>query len=243
MKLGKKAARTDANRLRLANYLPKLTAAPADTDWTLKVPVWGEMLNRDIGDCVFAGGGHAVQTWTAAQGTERTPPDDQIQGYYEGWAGYRPSDHSTDQGYVEVDFLNNWRRFGYCGAILDGYADPDWRNVEHIKLSVALFGGVYIGVQLPQSAMDQFSSGQPWTMTGDSRVVGGHALWIPAYDQDWLYPITWGRKQPMSWDCLAAWCDECHTLRSPLFLDSQGKPACDIDLEAWDADLALLVSS
>ena len=97
MKLGKKAARTDANRLRLANYLPKLAAAPTEADWTLKVSVFGSMLNDVIGDCVVAGGGHAVQTWTAAQGTERTPPDDQIQGYYEGWAGYSPSNPSSDQ--------------------------------------------------------------------------------------------------------------------------------------------------
>lgn len=242
MRLGKKPARIDANRLKLRNYLPTALPVPASADWTLKVPTWGMMLNDLEGDCVFAGGGHAVQTWTAAQGVDRTPPDYQVQYYYEQWAGYDPARPSTDQGYIEIDFLNNWRKFGYCGAILDGYADPDWRNIEHIKLSIALFGGVYIGVQLPQSAMDQFSAGQPWTMTGDTRVVGGHALWAPAYDQEWIYPITWGKKQPMAWDCLASWADEAHTLRSPLFLNAQGEAASRIDLKAWDADLSLIIS-
>ena len=241
MRLGKQPAKNDPRTLRLAKYLPaSLPAAPRAADWTAKVTVWGSMMNDIIGDCVFAGGGHAVQTWTAYEGIERVPSDMQVQGYYESWAGYDPSSPATDQGYVELDFLNKWRKLGYCGAILDGYADPDWHNAEHVKISIALFGGIYIGVQLPQSAMDQFSAGQPWTMTGDRRVVGGHALWVPAYDRDWLYAVTWGKKQPMAWDCLAAWCDEAHTLRSPLFLNAYGVSASSIKLDNWDADLALL---
>ena len=240
MRLGKQPPRIDAKRLKLRNYLPTRLVVPPSADWTQRVTIWGSMLNNDLGDCVFAGGGHAIQTWTAAQGLVRTPPDEQIQSYYEGWAGYKPGDPSTDQGYVEVDFLNNWRTFEYCGAILDGYADADWNNLDHIKLSIALFGGVYIGVQLPESAMEQFQNGEPFTLSGDRHVVGGHALWIPGYDADWLYPVTWGRKQRMSWDCLAAWCDEAHTLRSPLFLDAHGVSASQVDLAAWDADLAAL---
>lgn len=236
MKLGKLPAKNDHRTLRLSTYL-RATSTPTAVDWTTKVTAWGAMLNDRLGDCVFAGGGHAIQTWTAAEGVERTPPDRVVQSYYEQWAGYEPGNPSTDSGYFEVDFLNRWRALGFCGAILDGYADPDWTNVDHVKLSIALFGGLYIGVQLPQSAMDQFSAGGPWTNTGDTRIAGGHALWIPAYDENWLYPITWGKKQPMAWNCLS-WCDEAHALRSPLFLNAHGVSASQVDLATWDADLA-----
>jgi hypothetical protein len=241
MKLGKKPARIDANRLMLAKYLPAaLPPAPAEADWTGGITDFGMMLNDNEGDCVFAAGGHAIQTWTKVLGVQRTPTDDQIQSYYEGWAGYRPGDPSTDDGYVIVDFLNKWRSFGYCGAILDGYADPDWNNLDHIKLSIALFGGVCIGVQIAQREMDQWNAGEPWIST--QRGSEGHALWLPKYDGQWLYCVTWGRLQPMSPDFFVSHCDEAHTLRSPLFLNAQGEAASNVDLAAWDADLELISS-
>jgi len=123
-------------------------------------------------------------------------------------------------------------------AILDGYADPDWNNLDHIRLSIALFGGVYIGVQISQRELDQWRAGEPWTST--ERGSEGHALWVPKYDGEWLYCVTWGTLQPMSPDFFTAHCDEAHTLRSPLFLDAQGEAASQIDLEAWDTDLAIL---
>jgi len=44
----------------------------------------------------------------------------------------------------------------------------------------------------------------------------------------------------MAWSALAKYADEAHTLRSPLFLNAQGEAASNVDLAAWDADLALL---
>jgi len=241
MKLGKQPARIDANRLMLKNYLPSvLPPAPAEVDWTHGLADFGMMLNDLEGDCVFAAGGHATQTWTAAQGIVRTPPDDQIQGYYEGWAGFRPNDPSTDQGYIIVDFLNNWRRFGYCGALLDGYADPDWRNLEHVKLSIALFGGVDIGLQLPLA----WQQADLWDIVGGSEGApgswGGHSVWVPKYNATGPVCVTWGSLKQMTWDAFVHYCDEAHTLRSPLFLNVKGQAASNVDLEAWDAELALL---
>ena len=242
MKLGKLPARNDPRTLKLSKYLRAIAPAPPAVDWTTKIAAWGAMLNDSTGDCVFAAAGHATQTWTAAQGIERTPPDSQILSYYEQWAGYNPSDPSTDQGAVELDFLNRWRRDGFCGAILSAYADPDPKNIEHIKQSIALFGGVYVGVQLPNSALDQFNAGEPWTIAGDGTIAGGHALWLPKYDSQWLYCVTWGKLQPMAYGFFENCCDEAHALCSPEFLNAQGVSASRVDFAAWDADLEQVVS-
>lgn len=198
------------------------------------------MLNDREGDCVFAAGAHAIQTWSAAEGVRRTPPDDQIQSYYEGWANFRPGDPSTDQGYVIVDFLNRWRMFGYCGALLDGYADPDWRNFEHVKQSVALFGGVNLGLQLPMA----WREAEIWDVEsgpdGAAGSWGGHSVWAPKYNATGPVCVTWGALKQITWAALAQYCDEAHTLRSPLFLDAQGTSASQIDLEQWNADLTLI---
>jgi hypothetical protein len=237
MKLGKKPARIDGNRLKLAKYLPALPSAPAEADWTGGITDFGMMLNDSEGDCVFAAGGHAIQTWTKVLGVQRTPDDDQIQSYYEGWAGYRPSDPSTDDGYVIVDFLNKWRTFGYCGALLDGYADPDWRDVEHIKASIWLFGGVDLGLQLPVAWQQDDVWDAVGGSDGEAGSWGGHSVWTPAYSPTGPICVTWGALKQMTWAGLAKYGDEAHTLRSPLFLNAQGEAASKVDLAAWDADL------
>ncbi|HEV2521076.1 MAG TPA: hypothetical protein VGT24_01735 [Candidatus Acidoferrales bacterium] len=240
-RLGKQPARIDAKRLKLARYLPaSLPPAPESCDWTGKVAQFGMMLNDREGDCVFAAGAHAIQTWSAAEGVRRTPPDDQIQSYYEGWAGYRPSISSTDQGYVIVEFLNRWRMFGYCGALLDGYADPDWTNTEHIKLSIALFGGVNLGLQLPLAWRDATVWDIERGPDGAAGSWGGHSSWCPAYNATGPICVTWGSLKQITWAGLTAYCDEAHVLRSPLFLNSQGLSASNVNFPLWDADLLLI---
>lgn len=240
-KLGKGPPRLDAKRLKLARYLPAaLPAAPESCDWTHGMTDFGMMLNDSEGDCVFAAGAHAIQTWTAAMGILRTAPDDQIQSYYEGWAGFRPGNPSTDNGYEIVSFLNKWRIFGYCGALLDGYADPDWTNTEHIKLSIALFGGVDIGLQLPLAWQDATVWDIERGSDGAAGSWGGHSIWVPAYNATGPICVTWGALKQITWAGFAAYCDEAHTLRSPLFLDAHGLSASQVDLETWDADLLLL---
>ena len=241
MKLGKRPARIDTNRLKLAKYLPaSLPEPPESVDWTHGITDFGMMLNDNEGDCVFAAGGHAIQTWTAAHGAVRTPPDDQIQSYYQGWAGFRPGDPSTDHGYVIVDFLNRWKLFGYCGAIVDAYADPDWNNTEHVKLSIALFGGVDIGLQLPLAWQNADTWDAVGGADGEPGSWGGHSVWVPAYNPTGPICVTWGALKQMTWAGFQRYCDECHTLRSPLFLNVHGEAAANVDLAAWDSDLLIL---
>jgi len=156
MRLGRKAIKTDSRTLALANYItPSIPPPPPAADWTKGVTDWGMMLNDTLGDCTIAGVAHAIQVWTANTGTMTTTPDATVQTYYENWDGYVPGDPNTDNGGIELDVLNDWQKQGFDGHALFAFANARYTNLVEIRQSIALFGGVYIGLALPVTAQSQ----------------------------------------------------------------------------------------
>lgn len=208
LKLGKKPARFDSRTLRLSKYLADVPSPPEECDWTSDITQFGAMLNNDLGDCTIAAMGHAIQCWTAVTGNECTVPDPAILQAYEQWTGYDPADPSTDQGAVELDVLKKWRQrgLGYPGVIhgLHAFAAINPANDQHVKQAITLFGGVYIGVELPVTAQGQV--GGLWDVAGDPNSDpdsmpgswGGHAMWFPRYQAGRKTGITWGALQDVS---------------------------------------------
>lgn len=246
-KLGKKPPKIDPRTLRLGKYLSAaLPAPPAYADWSRGFTFdWGEMLNQNLGDCTIAACGHAIQTWTLDNGRLVTVPDSAILRSYEQSCGYNPADPSTDQGGVEVDVLNYFRTTGVGGHQILAYVDPDPGNALHIKQSVYLFGGVYIGFNVPQSAMDQFNAGQPWTpIPNDGGIVGGHAVYVCGYNSQYLVLYTWGTRTSMSWDFWSdpRYVDESHTLLSQDWTTRGGIGPNGINMTALQADLAAVTA-
>lgn len=252
--LGKKAPRIDPRTLQLARYLTSaLPAPPTSVDNSHGITRWGMMLNDQLGDCTIAGCGHAVQAWTAATSTELTLPDSVILSYYETWDGYVLGDPSTDQGGVEIEVLNNWRKYGFgyrknrAGAdLLYAYADPDPNNVTHVKQSVNLFGGLYIGLALPISAQDQTI----WDVVGNPNTDpnsqpgswGGHCVWVLGYDSNYLTCVTWGGLLKMTWAFWEAYCDESHTLLSHDWVKTAGRAPCGFNLAQLKIDLKQVIA-
>jgi len=206
------------------------------------------MLNTELGDCTIAAVGHAIQVWKLnlagnVSFPHITPPDSAILNAYEQWCGYVNGDESTDQGGVELDVLNDWRQQGIAGDKIMAYADPDPSNALHVKQAVWLFGGIYIGFNVPQSAMNQNAVGQPWTVVADDGgIVGGHAVWCPDYSPSGIWCITWGMRQFMTWDFWAKYCDESHALLSPDWINSKNVNPDNVDLATLETDLQGVVS-
>jgi hypothetical protein len=215
MKLGRKAIKTDTRTLAFADYMTStLPAPPATADWTKGITSWGMMLNDKLGDCTIAGCGHAVQVWSANAGTEVTVPDPSILSYYEKWDGYSPNDPTSDQGGIELDVLKDWKQGGFAGNALLGFADPKPANLVEIYQSIALFGGVYIGLSLPITAQKQ----DVWDVVPNGGADakpgswGGHCVFVPKYDQHGFTCITWGQLKTMTVAFWKKYCDEAHTL-------------------------------
>lgn len=200
-------------RLQLEAFLDhaKLPPVPETVNWCSKVMSWPMYLNDQLGDCTCAAVGHQLQAWSAYGNTELTVPQDSVLGLYESVGGYVPGNPATDQGCNVQDVLQYMVSTG-----IPGNADGDqqkyklFAQIKNLKemstvyQGLYLFGSVYLGINVPQSAMDQFQAGQPWSYVGDDNILGGHAICVQAkLSNGDLDIITWGAVQTMEqsfWD-------------------------------------------
>lgn len=114
-----------------------------------------------------------IQEWTAYASDEVVPTDDEIIKAYSAITGYDPLTGVNDNGAVEIDVLNHWRRTGIAGRTIRAYVAVEPGNHDHVKDAVELFGNCYIGVGLPISAQRQrvwsvppggpVGDGEPWS--------------------------------------------------------------------------------
>jgi len=242
MKLGRHPAKNDSRTLKLGKYLKsELPPAPAKVDWTKGIANWGMMLNDVHCDCTIASAAHAIQVWSANTGREVTIPDPVVLRYYEKWVGYNPSNPASDKGAAELDVLKTWQKSAFDGHKLLAFADPVYTEIEEIRHAIALFGGVYIGLNLPATAKTQ----AVWDVVpdgGDEAKAGswgGHAVFVPSYDAHTFTCITWGALKPMTLAFWKTYVDEAHALLSHDWLASKGSPA-GFDLEELKKDLELI---
>jgi len=228
MKLGRQAVKTDARTLRLGNYLnPALPPPPPAVDWTHGVTGWGMMLNDQVNSCTISAIAHAVQVWTANNGGIVTISDSAIEKAYGTWAGYDPDRPDTDTGGIELDILKNWKRDSLDGHELIAFADADISNFIELRQAIRVFGGIYIGLDLPlscqfQEVWDVVPGGGPNALKGS---WGGHCVFVPKYDEGAFSCISWAELKPMTVAFVQAYCDEAHVLLGQDWLNARGSPA------------------
>src|SRR5271157_3430243 len=252
MKLGKRTPRHDPRTLKLARYLtPSLPTAPASVDYSRGFADWGMLLNDQLGCCTISAIGHAIQAWTMNSGSRVDFINETVRFYYEKWDGYNPADPTTDQGGVELDVLNAWRnnKFGFAGRKLDAFVAVHTGtegqvisvNPADIRLAIWMFGGAYIGVELPLRAQNQ----DVWGVVGDfgqdaPGSWGGHAIYLVAYDENFLTCVTWGQLKKMTWGWFQKYCSEAYGLLSEDWIESSGIAPSGYDLDALKKDLELV---
>lgn len=210
-KLGKTPARPGAVKFRLTNYattLPKPPTAEKAVDLS-----WQMLGNDSVGDCVFAGAGHETMSWNKETGKTITFTDKSVLSDYSAVTGYNPNDPNSDQG-TDMQVAASYRR---KTGVLDGsgkrhqvaaYLAITPGDKTLLKQAIYLFGAVGIGIQFPASAMTQFNAGKPWTVVSKSPIEGGHYIPAIGYDSKYVYIVTWGKTQKMSWGFYKKYCDE-----------------------------------
>jgi hypothetical protein len=207
-RFGKHAPKLDYRTLRLQNYLTaKLPAPPAAysvlpavykklkiSDPTKLFPMDG---NDKLGDCTIAALAHADTVYNGLIGKKKIlGQTDVVKLYYHLTGG-------VDSGLNELDVLNYWQSNPVNGDQITAFVKIDAKNHTHIQQAIQLFGGVYLGFQVQQNAIQEFDARQPWTpapLTND-----GHAVYAVGYDPTGVTVLTWGNTQAGTW----AWWDEC----------------------------------
>jgi hypothetical protein len=213
-----------------------LPAPPASVDWATQVSDWPMDGNDEYGDCTMAAAAHLIQSWNAQTGEQDpVPAERQVVSEYLKLTG------GKDTGLVESNVLRTWHRSGLWGNKVLGYAPVNVHSLTAIQQTVALFGGVYAGIQVPANALQQFQQGQPWTLvTGwqQQPIEGGHAIPLLGYDADWIYAITWGAVQQVAWDWWSTYADEAWAVLPQQYREAG--TVNGIDLAALTADLKLV---
>ena len=156
-RLGKNAARHDSRNLCLAAYLkPSLPQAPASIQWGAQVDEWHMFRNDELGDCTCASAGHMIRCWTANSLHKQAEIlDDDVLKMYSGITGYAPDKPERDTGAVELDVLKYWRAKGCGGHKIGAFLAVSSKNRTLVRDGIYLFGGMYLGLELPSSAQSQ----------------------------------------------------------------------------------------
>src|ERR1039458_3850677 len=157
------------------------------------------------GDCVFADVAHRIMVRTAQVGTPVIATTDETLALYNEVVGGGPAT-GNDPGGDLVTAAQYMQKTGMLiGGVRhteDGNGIIDPANIDHIKWAICLFGCVPIALNLPQSAQDQFSAGEPWDYVAGSPIEGGHDVLLVEHrpgslpsNPGWMV-VTWGKRWP-----------------------------------------------
>jgi hypothetical protein len=245
LKLGKLAPRVDVRTLRLARYVDRaqLPAPPDALDLTGHVRDWPMYLNDRIGDCTIAAAAHMIEAWTAP--VRGAPVEVTERAVLTAFGRVKQVDPATgEEGAVELDVLNDWRKRGIGSHRIGAFAHVSVWDHRLVRDGAFLFGGLYIGLELPLTAQGQ--AVWDWTHRLDGPAKpgswGGHAVDVVGYDHRGLTVVTWGRLQQMTWAFWDRYVDECYAVLSVDFLDEAGDAPNGFDLAALKEDLKLVTS-
>lgn len=243
MKFGKLAPKPHRKTLKATRYMAQVPAPPEKVYREYKIPpgMWEMFANDSLGDCTCAAIAHMLMLVTAHTGTMVVPTVDEVVKVYSAVSGYVPGDDSTDNGAAISDVLDYWQTQGISGHKILGWAAIDPTDIVAVKKAIWIFGGIDIGVNLPNIAMTQLNSGQPWDVVpDDGGIDGGHSVPNFGYGSQGTNCITWGQRQGMSWEWFAKYADEAYAVITQDWMDAQGKTPSGFDLATLQADLAAL---
>ncbi|WP_448701265.1 hypothetical protein ACFGVR_03870 [Mucilaginibacter sp. AW1-3] len=240
--LGKHPVKTDVRTLSYTNYIKpdSLPEVPPVCNWIEKKKSrWGAMKNLHLRNCTCAAAGHLIQCWTMNTGEQVLLSDNRIIRVYSALTGYDPKTGANDKGATALELLKYWRKNSFSGHKIAAFATVNHHTKKHVSQAIFLFGGIYVGLQLPKTIKGQ----KVWELSPDGPVgdgapgsYGGHAICVLAYDEHGLTCITWGKKRKMTWDFWFAYAEEAYALISDNFLRA-GKTPAGFDAETLRRDL------
>jgi hypothetical protein len=243
-KLGKQRPKIDSRTLQFGAYLTKeLAPPPLSVDYTKPVKEWPMMGNDQYGDCTCAAAGHMIEEWSANTGTVEILSDPQILKAYNHFAKGNP-----DAGANMLDVLKYWRKTGIGTDKISAFAQLEPQNDVQLRDAVNIFGAAYIGLALPNFAVPPNTDFLtiPWVVPGTGPVGNaapnpnnGHCVPAVAYDQRFIYVVTWGAIKTMSWHFYDAYADEAFAVLSSDWINKKvGTSPSGFNMAALQQDLA-----
>jgi hypothetical protein len=237
-KLGKRPATYDQRDVRYSDVAAQLPAIPAPHGgYGTDFKDWGELGNgpcddntinpswagyQGAGDCAWAGPAH--EEMAAAHNASRPIPKFtclNVLEQYAAYCGYDLQTGANDQGSDVRDVLK-WRQkkglldAGGTAYKIGTYVALEPGNQQQLWEALWLFETVGIGIEFPASAMDQFNAGKAWSVVAGSSIEGGHYIPLVGHPSNNVWTcVTWGRRQTITPQFLAKYCDEAWAYIDP----------------------------
>ncbi len=230
MRYGRLPAQFPGSVKDLTTYVAGPLPAPP-SEATVPHVAWGMLGNDRYGDCGVAGLEHAFEADAAiANESESEPDDQQAIDYYLAYTD------GQDTGVVLSQYLAHVRAHGYYGHTVDSFAPVTVSDVPTLQSVVSLFGFAYTGITVTSSMEEAFGQGVPWTTSlAQGAVAGGHCVPIVGFDDSFLYAVTWGGVQPISYPAWHLIADEAWAVLTGEFVQAGGDG--HVNLAALRADI------
>jgi hypothetical protein len=225
----------DSRTFDLSDYLGQenLTRIPAEYDWGTKIKPgkWGTLGNLKVNNCTCAAAGHLIMTWTSNIARLHKPTTRAIVDAYSDVTGYDPKTDGIGEPVEAIKVLKYWRKTGIDDRKITAFAKLAFKDRQQLKQAIYLYGGSYVGINLPKSAEKQYYESRKWTVPrggtqGDGEPGSwlGHALIITGYKNDELTAVTWGKEVIMTLDFWETYVDESYAIFSEDFIKNDQTP-------------------
>jgi hypothetical protein len=212
---------------------------------------WGMDGNDLYGCCVFSDCAHQEMLRTANVGNISIPSTADVLALYTAVCGFDSTNPNTDTGADELTVIQYLTANGWLGRKLDASANLDPKHIDQIKWVICLFGACRLGVNLPNSAVDQFNAGKPWDYIPGSPLAGGHDVPVVQYDgAGMFYIVTWGKLQPITQAFMTAhyedgtpYIEEAHAELAFDWVNAVQKAPSGINLPELERDLTAVIDT
>jgi hypothetical protein len=237
-RLGRLPEKKDARTIKFKNILNK-KAIPDSFDVDSKYPSLVDnrmFMNDKYGCCVISGRAHQTLRFEEFEQKQLINIlDEEVKNQYFSETG------GADSGLVMVSSLNAWRKGWKVGDKtynIFAYARINENDHEEVKACTYLLNGVYLALGVPQSAMDQWANSQTWeVIQNDGGIVGGHCVYMVAYNSIGPVVVTWGARKQMTWAFWDKYVDEVYGIIDNQNSWQEGSPVDVVALNKYLSDI------
>ena len=259
---GKRIAETKmvSGRLKFSKAQPRIKFRDviSEADKKKKIPVrynwgerikpdhnWGDYGNLNLENCTVASAAHLIMIWKSYQSKRIYRPSVKkiIEDYGQMITGEPKGSPSIEKALEKggepveaVIMLNYWRKKGIDNHKIIAFAKLTYNNNarrrEELKRAIYLYGGCFIGINIPRSVERQWQKGEKWTVLkraspgdGRRRLWFSHALVAIGYNENELLVVTFGKEETMSWEFYEKYVDEAYAVFDEKFLRSRLTPS------------------
>lgn len=235
VKFGRRPRISDERTFKLSGYLDTQNELPIPKrhNWGKKIKKdkWGVMGNFRTNLCTCAAAGHLIMVWTSNTSKLQRPQEEDIMKAYCDLTNYNPETDENDEGVEALKVLKYWRKNGIAGEKIIAFAEVEDGNHEQLLKTIYLFGGCYVGLNLPKSAERQYNTTKKWTIPRGGKKKDakkgswiGHMVLVTGYNKDELRVVTWGREIIMTIDFWKEYGEESYAVFSETFIKNDKTP-------------------